>query len=123
MNFAREVVAAAPSAQTALLALAADGSRREVTFAELTDRAARLAGALLERGVERGDIVMTVIGNRPEWVEAMVACFRIGAVALPCTEQLRPKDLRERMDLTEPRVVLADERDADAVRDAGFDGP
>ena len=53
----------------------------------------------------------------------MVACFRIGAVALPCTEQLRPKDLRARMDLAEPRVVVADERDADAVRDAGFSGP
>ena len=66
---------------------------------------------------------MTVIGNRPEWVEAMVACFRIGAVALPCTEQLRPKDLRARMDLAEPRAVVADERDADAVREAGFDGP
>ena len=66
---------------------------------------------------------MTVIGNRPEWVETMVACFRIGAVALPCTEQLRPKDLRARMDLAEPRIVVADERDADAVREAGFDGP
>ena len=27
----------------------------------------------------------------------MVACFRIGAVALPCTEQLRAKDLRLRL--------------------------
>ena len=32
---------------------------------------------------------MMLIGNRPEWVLAMVACFRIGAVALPCNEQLR----------------------------------
>ena len=123
MNFATEVVASAPSAQTALLALAADGSRREIGFAELSERAARIAGTLLERGVGRGDVVMTVIGNRPEWVETMVACFRIGAVALPCAEQLRPKDLRARMDLTEPRAVVADERDADVVRDAGFDGP
>ena len=27
---------------------------------------------------------MTLIGNRAEWVLAMLACFRIGAVALPC---------------------------------------
>ena len=45
---------------------------------------------------------MTLIGNRPEWVYAMVACFRIGAVALPCTEQLRPADLRARMEAVEP---------------------
>ena len=41
---------------------------------------------------------MTLIGNRPEWVIAMCACFRIGAVVLPCTEQLRAKDLRLRLD-------------------------
>ena len=123
MNFATDVVAAAPTSARALLALSRDGSRREITFGELSDRAARVAGALLENGTSRGDVVMTVIGNRPEWVEAMVACFRVGAVALPCTEQLRPKDLRKRMDLAEPRVVVADERDADAVREAGFAGP
>ena len=38
---------------------------------------------------------MTLIGNRPEWVLTMVACFRIGAVALACNEQLRAKDLRD----------------------------
>ena len=122
MNFATEVVAAAPSSRTALLALSTDGARREISFGELTERSARLAGTLLERGASRGDIVMTVVGNRPEWVEAMVACFRIGAVALPCTEQLRPKDLRMRMDVAEPSVVIADQRDADAVRAAGFTG-
>jgi acetyl-CoA synthetase len=53
---------------------------------------------------------MTLIGNRPEWVETMVACFRIGAVVLPCTEQLRAKDLGLRIDVARPKVILADER-------------
>ncbi|MGB2711394.1 MAG: AMP-binding protein, partial [Conexibacter sp.] len=66
---------------------------------------------LAAHGVGRGDVVMTLIGNRPEWVLAMVACFRIGAVVLPCTEQLRAKDLRLRLDATRPALVLADERD------------
>jgi acyl-coenzyme A synthetase/AMP-(fatty) acid ligase len=123
VNFAREVVEAADPGRTALVALARDGGRREVPFAELADRSARLAGSLAGHGVGRGDVVLTVIGNRPEWVEAMLACFRIGAVALPCTEQLRAPDLRARMDAVEPRAVVADERDADAVSEAGFDGP
>ncbi len=123
MNFATEVVGAVDPSRSALVALSADGSRRVISFGELSERAARVAGRLLEAGVAEGAVVMTVIGNRPEWVETMVACFRIGAVALPCTEQLRPKDLRARMDIAEPRVVVADDRDADAVRDAGFDGP
>jgi acyl-coenzyme A synthetase/AMP-(fatty) acid ligase len=123
VNFATDVVEAADPARLALIALARDGSRREISFGELALRAAGLAGSLAARGVRRGDVVMTVVGNRPEWVEAMLACFRIGAVALPCTEQLRPKDLRERIERVTPRVVVADERDAAAVAAAGFDGP
>jgi acyl-coenzyme A synthetase/AMP-(fatty) acid ligase len=122
VNFARDVVDAAEGSRTALVALGGDGSRSELGFGEVSDRSARLAGTLLRHEVQPGDVVMTVIGNRPEWVLAMVACFRIGAVALPCTEQLRAGDLRLRMDAAEPRVVIADERDAETVQDAGFTG-
>ena len=41
----------------------------------------------------------------------MLACFRLGAVVLPCTEQLRAKDLRLRIELARPALILADERD------------
>ena len=123
MNFARDVVDAADPRGLALVAISDTGARHELTFGEVSDRSARLAGSLGARGVGRGDVVMTLVGNRPEWVHAMVACFRIGAVALPCTLQLRPKDLRRRIDVVEPRLVVADERNVDAVRETGFDGP
>jgi acetyl-CoA synthetase len=123
VNFARDVVEAADPDRLALVAVARDGERREIAFGEVADRSARLAGALATRGVGRGDAVMTLIGNRPEWVYAMVACWRLGAVAQPCTEQLRPADLRARMDKVEPRAIVADERDAQLIADAGFDGP
>jgi acetyl-CoA synthetase len=73
--------------------------------------------------VGRGDVVMTVVGNRPEWAYAMLACWRLGAVAQPCTEQLRPADLRARMEMVEPRALVADARDLDLVTATGFDGP
>jgi acyl-coenzyme A synthetase/AMP-(fatty) acid ligase len=123
VNFATDVVEAADPSLTALIALDAGGDRREISFGDLGSRAARLAGTLAANGVRGGDVVMTVIGNRPEWVEAMVACFRIGAVALPCTEQLRVKDLRARIERARPRVVVADERDAPTVAATGFEGP
>jgi acyl-coenzyme A synthetase/AMP-(fatty) acid ligase len=122
VNFARAVVDAAPRERLAIIALARDGARREITFGEVSDRSARLAATLMARGVERGDVVITMVGNRPEWVEAMVACWRIGAVAQPCIEQLRPKDLRARIDAVEPRAAVADERNLETLRDAGFDG-
>ena len=76
----------------------------------MAERSARLAGTLLEHGVTRGDVVLTVIGNRPDWVLGMVACFRLGAVVLPCNEQLRAKDLRLRLEASRPKLILADER-------------
>nr|MDQ4041799.1 AMP-binding protein [Actinomycetota bacterium] len=123
MNYARDVVDAAPPARRALVEIAAGGARREWTFGEVADRSARLAGTLVARGIGRGDVVMTVVGNRPEWVLAMVACFRIGAVVLPCTEQLRAKDLRLRMDAAKPALVIADARDLGEVEAARPDCP
>jgi acetyl-CoA synthetase len=118
MNFAREVVDAAPPDRLALVELSRDGRRREWSFGEVADRSARLAGTLVTQGVRRGDVVMTLIGNRPEWVLTMLACFRIGAVALACNEQLRAKDLRLRLEAAEPRLIVADERDTSELRAA-----
>src|SRR5437588_1000014 len=123
VNFARDVVDAAPRHRPALVALDGAGSHRIVTFGEVAERSSRLASTLAARGAGRGDVVMTVIGNRPEWVFAMLACFRVGAVALPCTEQLRPKDLRERIERTDPRLLIADERNLEVVEQSGFDVP
>jgi acyl-coenzyme A synthetase/AMP-(fatty) acid ligase len=66
--------------------------------------------------------MMTLIGNRPEWVIALVACFRLGAVALPCNEQLRAGDLRARLTVTTPRVVVCDERNLSELAGAGWSG-
>ncbi len=134
VNFARDVVDAAEPATRALVELARDGRRREWRFGEVAEGSARLAGWMRSRGVGRGDVVLTLVGNRPEWVMAMVACFRIGAVVLPCTEQLRPKDLAQRVAVTSPALLLADPRNRAVLEAAGlaatfldepglFDGP
>ncbi len=61
---------------------------------------------------------MTLIGNRPEWVHAMVACWRIGAAVLPCTEQLRAGDLAKRIEIIGPRAIVADERNGETLNAA-----
>jgi acetyl-CoA synthetase len=123
MNFARDVVDAAPAERRAIVELDGAGRRREWGFGEVSDRSARLAGALQAHGLQRGDVLMTLIGNRPEWVFAMVACFRIGAVALACNEQLRAKDLRVRLQAARPSAILADERDLAELSQAQPDCP
>ncbi len=123
MSLVGQLVDAADASRLALVAIGRDGERRELTFGEVAERSARMAGALVARGVGAGDVVMTVVGNRPEWVYAMLACWRIGAVAAPCSEQLRPGDLRARMESVEPAAVVADARDLDLVSASGFEGP
>jgi acyl-coenzyme A synthetase/AMP-(fatty) acid ligase len=119
VNFARDVVDAAPPHRPALIALGRDGSRREIPFGEVAGRSARLAGTLAAHGIGPGDVVLTLIGNRPEWVEAMVACFRIGAVVLPCNEQLRARDLRLRLAVAAPALIVADERNLPELEATG----
>jgi acetyl-CoA synthetase len=109
-NFARDVLDTAPAADLALVELAGDGRRRDWSFGEVAERSALLAGTLAGHGVGRGEVVMTLIGNRPEWAFAMMACFRLGAVALPCTEQLRAHDLDLRLRVARPALIVTDER-------------
>jgi acyl-coenzyme A synthetase/AMP-(fatty) acid ligase len=123
MNFARDVVEAADPRTLALVERARDGSRREWTFGDVARAAGTLAAHFDERGVRCGDVVMTLVGNLPDWVAAMVACFRQGYVVLPCNEQLRPKDLRLRLDAAEPALVVADGRNEQALRESGWTGP
>jgi acyl-coenzyme A synthetase/AMP-(fatty) acid ligase len=110
MNFSVDVVGAAPAEFRAIVEITRAGERREYSFGEVFDRSARLAQTLIQHGVKPGDVVLTLIGNRPEWVFAMVACFRIGAVALPCNEQLRAHDLQYRFRTANPKLILTDER-------------
>src|SRR6201991_1418857 len=112
LNFTRDVVESAQEQARALVERTRDGGRREWTFGELSEAARRFAGTLHARGARQGDVVLTLIGNRAEWAITMLACFRQGYVVLPCTEQLRPKDLDLRLRLTQPRVIVADPRTA-----------
>jgi acyl-coenzyme A synthetase/AMP-(fatty) acid ligase len=123
MNFARDVVEAADPHRLALVERARGGDRRDWSFGEVARAARTLAAHFDERGVARGDVVMTLVGNLPDWVATMVACFRQGYVVLPCTEQLRAKDLRMRLGVAAPALVVADGRNEQVLRESGWSGP
>ena len=123
-NFAVDVVEAAPTDRLAIVELARDGARREWSFGAVAQAARTLAAQLhFEHGVQRGDTVLTLVGNQPGWVSAMVACFRQGYVVLPCNEQLREKDLALRLAACPPAAVVCDERNEPVLREAGWTGP
>jgi acyl-coenzyme A synthetase/AMP-(fatty) acid ligase len=122
-NFAVDVVERAPAQRLAIVELARDGARREWTFGAVAQAARTMVAALDGHGVRRGDTVLTLVGNQPDWVATMVACFRQGYVVLPCNEQLRAKDLRLRLGICPPAAVVCDGRNAAVLREAGWSGP
>jgi acyl-coenzyme A synthetase/AMP-(fatty) acid ligase len=122
-NFAVDVVEAADPEALALIEVDRGGARREHRFGAVAQAARTMAAHLDRHGVRRGDVVLTLAGNQPDWVVAMVACFRQGYVVLPCTEQLRAKDLMLRLEVAQPAAVIADGRNAEVLEEAGWDGP
>jgi len=104
-----ELMERSPASRLGIVAIDAEGRRREWHFGELVARSAGLSGAFAARGVKRGDVVMTLVGNRIEWVLSLLACWRMGAVALPCSTQLRRHDLEVRIAAADPRLCVGED--------------
>jgi acetyl-CoA synthetase len=109
LNLITDLLETFPASKPALLAIDAEGERRVWHFGELVAMSAGLSGAFAARGVGRGDVVMTLVGNRVEWVLSMLACWRMGAVALPCNPQLRRHDLELRVATASPALCVGEE--------------
>ncbi|HQP66003.1 MAG TPA: AMP-binding protein [Quisquiliibacterium sp.] len=102
ISFERPVHPDRPAALTDLLAQrAAQGGvalfdrDRPVTYADLLDESARLAGGLLALGVRPGDRVAIWLPNVPAWLTCFFACARIGAIALAVNTRFRSGELAD----------------------------
>ncbi|MEL6679696.1 MAG: propionyl-CoA synthetase [Pseudomonadota bacterium] len=82
-------------------------TKRTISYAELQDQTARLAGALAARGVVKGDRVLIYMPMVPEALVAMLACVRIGAVHSVVFGGFASKELAVRIDDATPKAVLA----------------
>jgi acetyl-CoA synthetase len=78
------------------------------TYRELQQQASRLANALNALGVSRGDRVGIILPQRPETVVAHMACYMMGAVAMPLSILFGPEALEYRLQNSESAVVFVD---------------
>jgi bile acid-coenzyme A ligase len=84
-------------------AVTCDG--RTLTRGELDRSTNQLARAYAERGVGVGDYVTIVLPNSVEWIQAAVACWKLGAVPQPLSARLPDAELEGLLDLR-PRALL-----------------
>jgi fatty-acyl-CoA synthase len=89
-----------------------DGARRW-TYAELETRANELAGTL-----RHGDRVATLTANSAEHVATFFACAKAGAILLPLSWRLSPRELAFQLDDAEPALLLASDEFASLADEA-----
>jgi propionyl-CoA synthetase len=82
-------------------------TKTAISFAQLQERVARLAGALVARGVVPGDRVMIYMPMVPEALVAMLACARVGAVHSVVFGGFAAAELAVRINDCTPKVVIA----------------
>ncbi|MCA0856572.1 propionate-CoA ligase PrpE [Phaeobacter italicus] len=82
-------------------------TKREISYVELRNRVATLAGALRAKGVEKGDRVIIYMPMIPEALEAMLACARLGAVHSVVFGGFAANELAVRIDDAKPKAIIA----------------
>jgi acetyl-CoA synthetase len=84
------------------------GATARYRYADLQQQANRLSNVLAAFGVGRGDKVAVVLPQRPETAIAHIACYQLGAVAVPLSFLFGPDALEYRLDNAEAKVAIVD---------------
>jgi len=100
-------VRAGRGGKTAWLWVGEDGAERRYSYAEALTLVCRVANALTEVGVRRGDRVCIYMPLTPEGMATMLACARLGAIHNVVYAGLGAGALRDRAEDAEARVIVA----------------
>lgn len=82
------------------------GPDEPVTFAQLNTRVNRLTTAINDWGVRPGDRVALFSSDSQQYLEALLACMKLGAVFMPMNFRLNDAELQVLLDASQPRLLL-----------------
>ena len=106
--------------KVALIGIEPDGiTVNRYSYGDLADMANRTAHLLRSYGIGKGDRVFVQLPRIVEWYAVLLGCFQIGAVPMPGTTQLMPKDQQYRINRAEASAAVCDVEGAqrlDAVK-------
>ena len=77
------------------------------TYKALLNKTEKIAGALRDYGVVKGDRVLIYMPMIPEAVASMLACARLGAIHVVVFGGFAPNELATRIDDSKPKIVIA----------------
>ena len=84
-------------------------------FSDLNDRSNQFANVLKDMGINKGDLAFVMIPRIPAWYEVMVGCCKLGAVPMPGTNLLMPKDIKYRINASEASIAIVTAENAERV--------
>ena len=95
---------------------------RLLSYGELNERVNRTASLLQSLGVVRGDRVAILSENRPEYLELLLACAKLGVILACQNWRLAPPELAHCVKLVEPSAIFVSERHVALLEKAGLAG-
>lgn len=128
---AREHVSAFPQTIPELLEARAEATPREpwlfwesesFTLSDVKSEVDRIAVGLAERGITKGDVVVSVLGNRPETIFVWLAANRLGAIAMPLNPAFTEAERAGLFAVVRPKIVVLD-ADVAELRHGGSGAP
>ncbi len=83
-------------------------AHRRITYAELDGSAARVAAGLARAGLGAGDRIAILCANEPEFVYALLAAFRLGAIAVPINVREQTPEIAYVLNQCQARALVFD---------------
>ncbi|HTM45348.1 MAG TPA: acetoacetate--CoA ligase [Polyangiaceae bacterium] len=106
LNYAERALSHPPE-HIALLARREDGTREQLTYAELSQRVASVAQGFANLGVTVGDRIAGYLPNDVQAVVAFLACASLGAIWSSCPPEFGVESVLDRFQQIEPKLLVA----------------
>jgi acyl-coenzyme A synthetase/AMP-(fatty) acid ligase len=124
-NFAFDVIDhwAEDPHKLAMLWVNERGDEKRLTFRDFAVRANQVGNALRTMDIRKGDRILIMLPRLPEWWEAVLGIMKIGAISMPGTTLLTPKDVAYRIQSAEAKAVITDDEGALKVEQVADECP
>lgn len=83
------------------------GGEKIFSFKEISEKSKQTANYLVKHGIKKGDTVMLILRRRYEFWYFILALHRIGAIAVPATNQLLTKDIEYRTNAAQIKMIVS----------------
>jgi acetyl-CoA synthetase len=113
-NFAHDVVdewARLEPSKTALVWTDDSGDMKTFSFSDMKRLSDKAANLIASYGIGKGDVVMLILKQRPEAWVCITALMKLGAVCIPASYQLTPKDVEYRCNVADVKMLICVDED------------